>query len=1050
MSTIERIIHRPVLATVMSLIIIIFGLVGYERLSLRRYPDVSNPTVTVEIKLEGASSMVMEKMVTTVLEKALLGLEGLKGLSSVSTEGTSRVTINFNRGYDIDKAVIDVRNRTGRVRSDLPHDIQPIQVTKTDLEDRPIIWLTLTSDRQKIEDLADYAKVFLTNKLEAVPGVAKVDVAGASNYQVKILLDPLKMASHNVTVSEVMDAVHSQHVKEPGGSIDNNFHKVTLTIDAKLHGEEDFNNLIIQQNDDYIIRLRDIGKAEIVARNKTSISIFDGKKCVSISVKKQATANQLEIVDKILGKLPNMRRYLPTGAELKIAHDNTISVRSSIKEVKKTIFEAFLLVSIIVLLIFGSIRAAFIPVVTIPISLIGACFCMYLLGFSLNLLTLLAFVLAIGLVVDDAIVVLENIHRYIEKGMPPLKAAIKGTTEIQFAVIAMTFTLAAVYAPLAIAKGLVGALFREFAITLVITVLISGFVALTLSPVMCAKLLKFHLSPLPSFNKDNNDQHNPDTTHNYTNFSIYNFLTRGINFLDTFLAKMQVFVDKVNTTYSNTLKFVMATYINITIIVGITFAVIGGFVSWQLTSKLFPKEDLGYLTMTMLSPNSFTLERTLKYIREINKKTDNVKEVQGNLVSVRDVGRSTFFVSLKDWRDRTRSSHEIVDSMRKSLDKLPVNLVIQGSINPFSSGEGDSVYAVVKGRASDEAIEIAVQKLLKFFNRIPGVKQANTFSNSGREIKVSINREKAALLGIKTSAITKGLATLWKGKLGGKYSHNDRQVDIIVSLDDKYKSDIDILSSLFLKGRKGKEWVKVPISELVEFVPIESLTSISRYNGVKGQRLMVKLKEGASLGDIIDEMQDIATDELEGEMQMEFIGEAKQYKEEQSNFYLVFLLAIIIIYLVLAAQYESYYDPILIMMSVPLSVAGAMITLKITGGSLNIYSKIGMVTLIGLITKHSIMIVEFANQLQTEGMSKLKAALTACELRFRPILITTLAMVLGALPLALASGAGMESRQQIGWVIVGGMSFGTIFTLFFIPSIYAKFGRNLNKTNQIQ
>ena len=776
MSFIERIIHRPVLASVMSLLIIIFGLIGYDRLSLRRYPDVSTPSVTVEVKLEGASPLVMEKMITAVLEKALLGLEGLNNLTSSSTSGTSRIAVHFNRGYDIDKAVIDVRNRVGRVRHDLPRDIQPVQITKTDLEDRPLIWLVLTSDRQKIEDLADYAKVFLSNRLEAIPGVAAVSVAGAGNYEVKILLNPLKMANNGVSVAEVMNAVKAQHVREPGGSINSPLHRIALTIDAKLVGEDDFNDLVIKQNKDYIIRLRDIGKAEIIASNKHGASKFNGKPAVSISVKKQATANQLEIIDKVRALLPEMQRYLPTGSKLEIAHDATIGVRSALNEVKKTVLEAFLLVSLIVVLVFGSLRVAIIPVVAIPISLIGACFFMYALGFSLNLLTLLAFVLAIGLVVDDAIVVLENVHRYIEQGMKPLQAAIKGSREIQFAVIAMTVTLAAVYAPIAITQGLVGALFREFALTLVITVLISGFVALTLSPVMCAYILKSHEEE-----------------------------KKSTGLISKILQQVLLFFDKINSLYSVSLKFVLAAYARASIIAGVIFALLGGAVMWNLTSVLFPKEDLGTVVAVMLSPASFTLERTLKYTKKIDAAIADTPGIAGNLLNAHDIGRSTFFISLKDWHERDLSSHEIAAELKEKLSRLPVGLRIEGSKNPFAQGEGGVINVVIKGRTSDKALERTAHKLVPSFGEIPGVKHANTFANNGREIKVTINREKAALLGIKPNDIATALATLWKGKLGGKYSHQERQVDIIVSLEERFKNDLSILSSIFLKGQKGRE-----------------------------------------------------------------------------------------------------------------------------------------------------------------------------------------------------------------------------------------------------
>ena len=1010
MGLIEKIINRPVFASVMSLLLIIFGIIGYNRLSLRRYPSVSSPQITVEVRLEGASPLIIERMITASLEKVLLGIEGLETISSTSTTGKSAVTVKFNRKHDIDKAAIDVRNRVGKARKDLPHNIQPPEITKSDLEERPVLFLALLSSRHSVADLADYAKVFMTSRLEAVLGVAAVNVSGAGNYEVRLLLDPIKMANNDISVAEVNEAVRAQHIREPGGVVTAANHTVALTVDAKLTNEEEFNQLIIKQADNYIIRLRDIGKAVIVATNKHSASRFNGEPAISISISKQSTANPLKIVDNIYKLLPKIRQSLPQGMELKVAHDETKGVRSSLNAVKKTIFEAFILVSIIVILVFGSFRAALIPVVVIPISLIGSCFMMYLMGFSLNLLTLLAFVLAIGLVVDDAIVVLENVYRYMEKGVKVKKAAIQGTTEIQFAIMAMTFTLAAVYAPIAITQGLVGALFKEFAITLVIAVVISGFVALTLSPVMCAGILK-------------NLSEQKDTV-----------ITRVFNMFD-------LAIKKIIFLYEACLKYTLALYSKYIIILGVVFALLGGVVMWKLPSTLFPSEDLGYLTIKMISPGGFTIDRTLHYTDKINKILKEYDDIDGVLLSARDVGFTSFFISLKDWKVRKMSSKELTESLSQKLKKLPINVIVSDSKNPFSAGSSGTIDMVIKGRCDNSELKSTAMKVVGALPTIPGIKRANTYADSGREFKVIINREKTAIFGIKTNDVVQAVASLWKGKLTGKYSHNDRQIDVIVSLDDKFKQDLGVLSSLFIKGKAKDKWIKVPLSELLEIVVVESPVAIKRFDGIKGMNVVAVLDKNSSIGDVIDEVEEVAMNEIAENMQVSLIGEAKQYKEEQSNFYLVFLLAVLIIFLVLAAQYESYYDPIIILLSVPLSVAGAIITLKLTGGSLSIYSKIGLITLIGLITKHAIMIVEFANTLQKFGKPKLEAAITACVLRFRPIFITTLAMVLGAIPLALASGAGMESRQQIGWVIVGGMSFGTLFTLFFIPAIYCTFAR---------
>lgn len=1001
-------IRRPVLSTVMSLIIVLIGIVSYDRLQLRQYPNVDQPKISIFTQLEGAGPEIIETQVTKILENAFAGIEGLELMTSRSEIGESRINLTFKLDRNIDDAANDVRDKIGRIKNKLPNDITDPRIKKQDADAAPFIYLALSSDRHDVKDIADFASRHLESRLESIGGVSSIDVFGGGEYEMKLILDPVKLAGYNITSEDIASALKRQNLEKPAGNLVSNDQEIIVTTKARLLTEADFNRLIIGQKDGYLIRLSDVGGAELNAIDRRNRVLFNGENAVAIGITKQSTGDLLSIAADIRKEMDEFR--LPAGMKIDVAKDSTIFVSRSIDEVYETIYIAIILVVLVIFFFLRSPRAIFIPVVTIPLSLIGAFAIMYALGFTINILTLLALVLAIGLVVDDAIVMLENIYRYIEQGQSPLQAAFKGAKEISFAVIAMTVTLAAVYAPIALSPGMTGKLFTEFAITLAGSVLLSGFVALTLTPMMCGRLLKPH-----------HQEKTPSSFFKKLDLSIARFL------------------DKLDNSYEKILSLFL-TYRVWTLASGLLVAVAGYFIFTALPTELLPREDQGIVNARAIPPFGANIEYVERHMEKVDQLIEEVDEVTTRLTMISAPGESLSLNALKPWEERKRSSQDIVNSLRDPLEDITGLRVYPSSGGKAllgSSSSEEQIQLVVTSGKSQKELEALAVKIHRLVAKTPGVYNAlRDIGSEGQEYVVTIDRDKAASLGVEVSTIAESLDTLISGRPASKFKKDNKIYNVKVEIDERFRKSPDDITGLFVRGTKDRRETLVPLSEVVTIEKKMTPTEIQHYSGMRSIMIRGKLKPGISMSDTLTYIRDESRKVLPVDADILFTGESKRYLDESATVYVIFGLALAFIFLVLAAQYESWRDPWIIMLSVPLSIAGAIVTLKLFGQTMNLYSQIGLVTLIGLITKHGILIVDFANQRKVEGASRVQAVIEASKLRLRPILMTTLAMVIGAVPLAFADGAGSESRQPIGLTIVGGMTLGTIFTLFIVPAVY--------------
>lgn len=1054
-------IKRPVLATVLSLIIIALGIVAFEQLQVRQYPKIDYPKVSISTQLEGASPLIIESTITKILEDALSGIEGLKDMKSKSSTGESRITLTFNIERDIDGAVNDVRDKIGRVRQKLPEGVVEPRIKKADADAIAIIHLALYSDQHSIEELADYANRFLESQLESINGVSSIDIYGGGEFEMRVVLDPVKMANFKITPNEVAKAIKSQNIEKPAGNIKTKNEEILVTTKAPLITENDFSNIILGERNGALLRLKDIGYVELSTVDTKSQVRFNDKPAIAIAITKQSVANPLSIAKKLEKELPNLQRLLPAGMKLEIANDKTIFIDRSIKEVYTTIFEATFLVILVVLLFLRSYRAILIPLVTIPVSLIGTFFLMQLMGFSLNILTLLALVLAIGMVVDDAIVMLENIYRYIEEGMEPIQAAFKGAKEISFAIVAMTITLAAVYAPITLIPGTTGKLFTEFAMTLAGAVIISGFVALTLSPMMCGRLLKAHNLKLATKKEKEGEKTS---------------LKKRFERLD---AQIEVWLNKLDDSYGRLLSLFIKTDVRISlphtkllkhdeksihvkgsvlvILVGLLFFILSVFAYKSLKDEYIPREDQGQLTMRSVPlANNANLDFVDKYVKQAEAILKDIPEMNKRLSIVQVPGESHSLNLLVPWEKRSRTTKEVAESIRLALyDIVGLNVIAYSSGTSLgSSKSGDSFDLVISSTQDFKALSAKAHKAMRVLNKTgffePKTVEAD-ISSDAQEYIVTIDREKTAILGLEIDQISSALDTLVGGKPISKFKKESKLFSVRIQVDDDVRQTVEDLANIFIKGsstnsRGQRKETMVPLSEVITIDKTSSPVEIGHIRGLRAITISARLKEGFGLGEVLEKSRDLVEATVgDSSTQVSFSGSSQQFLEESLTMVKMFVLALLFIFMVLAAQYESWRDPWIIILSVPLSLAGAVIFLKIFGQTSNIYSQIGFMTLIGLITKHGILIVDFANALKEEGLSRADAVIKASRLRLRPIIMTTLAMVLGAIPLAFADGAGMESRRPIGLVIVGGMFIGTIFTLFVLPAVYTFISRKEHK-----
>ncbi len=1006
----ELCIRRPVFATVLSLIIVLVGLVSFSRLTVREYPNIDPPVVLVETIYRGASAEVIESTVTRVLEESIAGIEGIDFMRSTTRQERSFIVVRFKLGRDVEAAANDVRDRVGRVRGRLPDEIEEPIISKVEADAQPVLYLAFSSDRHSQLEITDFADRVVKDRLQSITGVAEARIFGERKFAMRIWLDAARLAAYNLTTQDVENALRRQNVEVPAGRIESRETEFTVLAETDLRLPDQFGAVIVKQVSGYPVRLRDVARIERGPLDERVSVRFKGQPAVAIGVVKQAVANPLDISKGVRAELPFITANLPEGMKVEVAHDTSVFIQASIDSVFKTIGEAVLLVVIVVFLFLRNLRATIIPVITIPASLLGAFAIMYVLGFTVNTLTLLAMVLAIGLVVDDAIVVLENIYRHIEEGMSPMAAAFQGSKEIGFAVIAMTLTLAAVYAPIGFMSGTTGRLFTEFAWALAGAVIVSGFIALTLSPMMCARMLR----------------------HQSSHGRLYNLIER-------------ILVGLTNG-YRSALGGVLKMRA-LVLVIGLAFAASSYFVFVTLKPELSPVEDRGTIVSFFIGPEGATIKFVDKYARRFEDVFSNVPEVEAFFVVAGNpiVSQGISFARLKPWSERERKQQDIVGSLAPKMKELPG--VLAYATNPPSLGQNASsrpVWIALQAQAEYSEINKMVEAVLAEAEKHPALANLETRLKLNKpEIKVSVNREKAANVGAEVETIGRTLETMLGGRQVTRFKHNGKQYDVIVQVADIDRTNPDQLSKIYVRGAHGQ---MIQLSNLVDLRESVAPRELGRMNQLRSADITANVAPGYSQGEALAALEQAARRVIPGSAQIDYIGQSREYMQASGDIYFTFILALFFIYLVLAAQFESFIDPFIIMLTVPLSMTGALLALKLGGGTMNIYSQVGLVTLVGLITKNGILIVEFANQLQEQGRSRRDAVIEASALRLRPILMTTGAMVLGAVPLAIATGAGAESRNQIGLVIVGGLVLGTVLTLFVVPTVYTLLARNRSAT----
>jgi multidrug efflux pump len=990
---------------VVNFIILLLGIVSYDRLSVREYPNIDVPVVTVETNYLGASAKIIESQVTKPLEDSLSGIEGIDFIKSISRSEQSQITVQFRLSRDADAAASDVRDRVARARGLLPEEVEEPIVAKVEADAQPIIWLSLNSDTHNPLDVSEAADIIVQDRIQTLPGVASVRLFAERRYSMRVWLDRERLAGYNLTTQDVENALRAQNVEIPAGRIESLKREFTVVSQTDLNTPEQFGNIILRETEaGHLVRFRDIARIAYGPEEERSVARFNNRPAIALGVVKQSVANPLEISKAIRTELPRIQKNLPEGMTLNIAFDSSVFIAQSIRNVFHTIFEAVLLVILTIFFFLRTARATLIPLVTIPISLIGTLFLMYVLGFSVNTLTLLAMVIAIGLVVDDAIVVLENIHRHMETGMDPIHASVKGMREIGFAVVAMTVTLAAVFLPVAFTPGRTGKLFIEFAMTLAGAVMISGITALTLSPMMCSRLLRID--------------------HQVPRWS----------------ARIEGWIRALEAGYTRRLQQAVAARTRVLAFAAATFALCF-FLFTNLQSELSPAEDRGVIFVIGIAPEGSTIQYSDFYAKQMEKILQSTPEAAWNFVAVGfPLVTQTFSVlGLKPWNERDRSSREIIAALTPQL--FGITGTLNFAINPASLGQNSRsqpVEFVVQTTESYEALDKIVAQLLEKMRANPiFVAPDSDLKLNKPELRVTMDRDKLATLGIEVETVGRTLETMLGGRKVTRFKRGSEQYDVVVKIEDDKRRNPTDLTAIYVRAKSGE---MVPLSNIVTLSETVAPRELNHFNKLRAATITANLAPGVGLGQAL-EFLDTTARSIRSDIQTDVGGQSREFRESSASMAMLFSLALAFIFLVLAAQFESFRDPFIILLTVPLAMAGALLAMTFAGVSLNVYSQIGLVALMGLISKHGIMIVEFANQLQDGGKSKREAIITSCSIRMRPILMTTAATVLGALPLAIAAGAGAESRQAIGWVIVGGMTIGTLFTLFIVPSFYLLISR---------
>lgn len=1001
----EVCIKRPVFATVLSLLIVLIGLISYDRLTVREYPAIDEPVVSVMTDYKGASPEVVESQVTKPLEDQLSGIEGVDVMTSRSRSERSWISIKFNMDRDPDAAAADVRDKVSRARRFLPDEIDEPVISKVEADSTPIIYIAVEAGSLSTMEASDYLNRYIKTRLSVLPGAAEVRIFGERQPAMRIYIDRTKLAAYNLTVQDVESALRGQNVLIPAGRIESAMREFSVVSTTDLQTVQQFKDVIVASVSGYPVRLGDLANVEIGPANERILSRFNGNDGLNIGVTKQSTANPLDLSRAVRAEIEQINQNLPEGMRLNIAYDSSVFIQESINSVYTTIIEAIVLVVLVIFFFLRSVRASLIPIVTIPVSLIGAFGIMYMFGFSVNTLTLLAMVLAIGLVVDDAIVVLENVYRHIEEGKSRLEASFLGVKEIAFAVIAMTLTLVAVYAPLAFATGRTGRLFIEFALTLAGAVLVSGFVALTLTPMMCSTLLR----------------------HQKSHGRVYTVIENFLNGLT------QAYRSSLGVALRHRL---------VVVLLGLLVAGASGVLFTTIKSELAPIEDRGVVFGVVSAPDGATIDYTLESVKRIEQMYAGISEASGNqsIVGFPTVTEGFAILRLKPWDERDRSQQEIAASLLPRFMALPGVRAFPS--NPPSFGQratSKPVEFVIMSQAPYEEIGQLVDAFVEKLADYPGLQNIDTdLRLNTPELTVVVNRDKLADVGVDVGTVGRTLESMLGGRQVTRFRDSGEQYDVIVQVNKEDRADPRDISDIYVRTAQGG---MVQLANFLDVTESVSPQSLNHFNRLRAVKVQASVAPGYALGEVLDHMHAVARDTLPATVQTDLDGQSREFRDSSGSIYLVFVMALAFIYLVLAAQFESWRNPFIIMLSVPLAMTGALLALWLTGGTLSIYSQIGLITLVGLITKHGILIVEFATQLRDDGRDAIEAVTEASVLRLRPILMTTGAMVLGTVPLALATGAGAESRAQIGWVLVGGLTFGTLLTLYVVPVAYTLIAR---------
>ncbi|MBD3219771.1 MMPL family transporter [bacterium] len=1007
----ETAVKRPVLAAVMSLAIVLLGVISFGRLGVREYPDVDPPVVSVTTFYRGASPSVVETEITDVLEEQFATLEDVKTMTSSSREQGSVITIEFELGRDVDQAANDVRDRVSRIRGSLPREAEDPVIAKVDVDAQPIMWISLSSDRHSTLELSDLAERVLKDQLQRLPGVGNIFIGGERRYAMRVWLDPVQMAARGLTTQDVERAIAAANAEIPGGRVEGQEREFSVRTMGELQTPDEFARIIVRRDDENVVRLADVAEVEVGAEDERTVTRFNGTPSIGLGVVKQKNASTVAVAKEIRSALPRLDASLEPGMALQIAFDSAIFIEESIEEVRNTFLIALGLVILTVLLFLKSVRATLIPIVAIPVAVVGAFTVIYALGFSINIITLLALVLAIGLVVDDAIVVLENIFRHREMGRTRRQAAFAGMREIGFAVIATTIALISVFLPVAFLTGTVGRLFREFGISLAVAVVISSFVALTFTPVLCSLIL---------------GEVRKRTATNWRERSF------------------EAFFDGLNRAYARTLRAAMRRPV-VTLAIALVIVAATGWFYQNMPRELVPVEDRGAAFGIVVAPEGATLEYTDRYMRQVEEILLPVPEREALFTATGlgfgGPGRVTngfLFLRLKPRDERDRSQQEIVQSLFPRLLGIPG--VLAFLINPPSLGGAVSNSPVEYVLQGDDyrTLGQAVQAFMGEASDLGYLVNLDSDLRLNKpQLEIHIDRERAAQLGVSVTDIGNTLETFLGGRVATEFKRGTKKYDVITQVRPGDRAEPDVIRNLYLRGRDGL----VQLANVVRIDESVAPKELNHYNRVRSATITANLAPGVSLGDALDDLDAIAGRVLPEGVRTDLAGQSLEFRQSSGSLTFMFGLAVVFIFLVLAAQFESFVHPLTILLSVPLAVVGAIVSLYVLGQSLNIFSQIGLVMLVGLVSKNAILIVEFANQLRDRGKETGEAVLEAAVIRLRPILMTSLSTVFGILPIAIGFGAGAESRRPLGIAVVGGVLFSTFLTLVLVPVVYRLLAR---------